>query len=200
MINLICIFAILSSGFQAAAQAQAKSKTRPRKPWMQEVQLGYTIWQESIALKNGAFETKMQAQTQGLLANYGLSKAFSPRWVGVYGIDAAIGTLKGKGESVGIADELKGQLWYMVGLNLGVMYRTSASSAIGLHIPAHYRMIKWKLDAGSALETERDASFSIGPGLVFENKVSDASFVRVAVTQHYQWEATMFAFSWKYQL
>lgn len=194
VLSLICL---------EPALAQVKTQTsapKPKPARRVEFRTGYLLWQEAIDLKNGPSNASMRAQGQGILTSLSRTSPLSRRWLLQYGGDFAVGSLKGKGNSAAIADELSGQLWYSLGAHLGAIYRTSSVTNLGLLVPAHYRMIQWKLKGGSSLDPDRDTSYSVGLGAIMENRLSARSWVHFAVTHQHMWNATMFAFSWKYTL
>ncbi|NJL24557.1 MAG: hypothetical protein HC902_04900 [Calothrix sp. SM1_5_4] len=74
----------------------------------------YLLWQESINLKNGDASAKMQAQSQGLLGSFSMSRRFSgTRWRQNYSFDLGIGVLKGKGntDAINASSKVRSGIW-----------------------------------------------------------------------------------------
>jgi hypothetical protein len=176
-----------------SAESDGTSKTKARAPRKAQTQLkmGAELWQETMTLKSGAAESKMVSQSMGLFAGLGRSSPLGrSRWEFTYGAEAGIGTIKGKGNNDNVPDELKNQLWWLIGGNAGLMYRTSPVSELGLSVPFYYRAINWKLEAGSNLEIQ-DEPFSVGMAGEFVTHLSRNSALHLTLTQQYQWNATL---------
>ncbi len=161
-----------------------------------QVRPGLAFWQESIDLKNGPDTAKMETQSEGILvdAGYVITKS---RWRQIYGLELGNGRIKGKGNTSVIPDELRGQVWLILGASASLMYRSSAFSEIGLIAPFHYRTISWTLKDDSGLNPDRDTSFSLGLGLAYVARFNKRESLHLALIKHYFWEATMWTAAWQ---
>lgn len=189
---LLSLLLLLSApAFAQEGEGTSKTKTRAPRKAQTQLQMGVALWQESMTLRAGAPESKMVSQSMGLLASLGRSNPIGrSKWNYTYGATLGVGTIKGKGNNDNVPDELKNQLWYLLGGSAGVMFRTSPVSELGLSVPIYYRYINWQLEAGSPLEIE-DEPLSVGIAGEFVTHLSRYSALHLTLTQQYQWNGTM---------
>lgn len=207
---IVCIFTFaISAQAQKRTPAQRKSSatqsgpssatTRAPKPvrnfW--QVRFGYTYGQENIHLKSGTAGADMETQSEGLLGSVNYVLGSRSRWRQQYGLEVGNGRLKGKGNTIAIPDELRGQVWFLFGVAPGLTYRSSEFSEVGLSVPIHYRMINWQLQAGTTLDPERDASFSVGGRGHYIARFSPRSALELSATYHHLWQAVFWGASWQ---
>lgn len=189
---LLGLLLLLSApAFAQESDGTSKTKAKVSRKAQTQLQMGVVLWQESMTLKAGAAESKMVSQSMGLLAELGRSNPLGrSKWSFTYGGTLGLGTIKGKGNNDNVPDELKNQLWYLIGGSAGLMYRTSPVSELGLSVPLYYRTINWQLDAGSPLKID-DEPFSVGIAGEFVTHLSKSSALHLTLTQQYQWNGTM---------
>ena len=136
----------------------------------------------------------------GMLGSLSFSYPFqTSRWSRVYEIDFAIGSIKGKGSTEDIADELEGQLWALGGGSAGLLYRSSPHSSLGFTIPVAARFINWSLAPDSQLEPEKAFSWSIGISGYYQNHFNIRSSLHVGITHHEIWRATVWNVAYQYR-
>lgn len=183
-----------------AVESDAKTKTKIKAKLNRELEVGYIYWQETIGLKSQGNSATMRTQSQGLMAQVNWQHFLNKksRWYPIYGGEIAMGSIKGKGNTAAIADELKGQSWILAGGHAGMIYRSTAVSNFGLTVPINYRLINWKLQSDSSLDPDRDNSFSFGLRGIFEVRISPRSWGQFQLTQQHSWTATQFAMNWKW--
>lgn len=198
----ILIFLMAFSGSTSWAQGSSKAKRRKPVKAYTQVRAGVVMWQEAIDLKKESSSAKMESQLLGPLFAYSYVRPTGSRnrWLQVYTAELGLGTLKGKGNSDSIPDELKNQPWYMVGLSPALIYRTTSVSEVGVVLPLYYRMIGWKLDPSLGLDPDRDTSFSAGLGGVYTNRLTKTSHLHVALVRQHMWNATQWMVSWQMDL
>lgn len=197
--KLIFLLLIASFGFASYGQGKSRAKKRtPPRPYTQ-LRTGIVMWQEAIDLKKDASSAKMESQLIGPLFAYSYVRPVGKRnrWLQVYSAELGLGTLKGKGNSDSIPDELKNQPWYMVGVSPALIYRTTSVSEVGVVLPLYYRMIGWKLDPSLGLDPDRDTSFSAGLGGVYTNRLTKTSHLHVALVRQHMWNSTQWMISWQ---
>lgn len=187
-----------------SATTKTKSpKVRVAKPPSNQlnVRVSGILWQEALEVSNGTARGTMETQSQGLLAsmNYMIPISRSKRWYQTYGIELGFGAIKGKGNTDELADELKGQMWVMAGVNPGVMYRTSPVGTVGILLPIAYRQINWQLSDGSTFNPEGDSSFSLGVSLLYLSHITPRSALMLAVTHQSMWSATSWSVGYQYR-
>lgn len=184
------------------AMAQTKLEKTTNSPSTQmHMRMGALIWQESLKVKSDTSQGFMETQSQGINGSVGWLRPLSGRqWLYSYGLDFAIGAIKGKSNTPGIEDEIKGQMWLMGGFTPGLIYRTSPISQVGLMLPLSYRWIEWKLKNGSSFNPDGDTSFSVGLSGVYVNQLTKRSYLYLAVTYQTNWAATIWNMSWQYKL
>jgi hypothetical protein len=134
----------------------------------------------------------------GLMVDIGRNVPYTAsKWSFNYGANLGVGTIKGKGNNDNVPDELKNQLWFLVGASGGFMYRTSPNSEIGFMIPFYYRLINWKLASGSDLDVDKDSSFTVGGQFVYLARLDKDSSLHISLTQQHMWQSTMWGISWQ---
>lgn len=189
----VVLILVMSARVFAAEEADgsSKAKTKASRKSVTQLRYGLSLWQETITLASGAAESKMVAQSMGVLLGLGRSAPMGrSKWNFTYGAELGLGTIKGKGNNDNVPDELKNQLWYLIGGNAGLMYRTSPASELGLSVPFYYRQINWQLDSGSDLKID-DQPFTIGVAGDYVTHLSKTSALHLTVTHQHMWNATM---------
>jgi hypothetical protein len=156
------------------------------------------IWQEKIEATRDSSTRKILMQLHGLTFDFIYNKPFksNSRWIQSYMAQGAFGFLKGAGAYPEIRDQLKDQLWLMATLGPSLIYRTTPATDIGLMLPLTYRMINWSLEENTTLKMDRENSFSAGLGLVYNNRLSNSTNLRLQITNQYLWQATMWSFAY----
>ncbi len=154
----------------------------------------YLFWQEAITLVRGSSTTKMQTQLKGLSIgfDYHIPRRASD-WEKIVGVDLSFGTLKGKGESVIIPDVLDNQFWWGTTFRAGLVYNTTPVSRFGVYIPAVYRKIQWKFNAGSDLKA-KDEPYSFGIGAIYQNRFTDKLAMNITLSHQHSWRTSIWAF------
>lgn len=175
---------------------RAVKRGRTDRHW--QVRPGLAFWQESIDLRSGADSARMQTQSEGILVD--VAYAITPyrsRWRQIYGFEFGNGRVKGKGNTLNIPDELRGQTWIIAGASASLMYRSSLYSEFGLIAPFNYRSITWALKSGSTLDPDKDTSFSIGLGAAYLVRFDRRQGIHFAMIRHFGWDATMWTASYQ---
>lgn len=195
---LITLTVVVATTSVALAQTTRKKRTIRRDVPYKQLSTGFAMWQEPIEATKGADKTTFM--TQSLAARIGMTyNQFYPksRWRKVYAADALFGTIKGKGSSLTIQDELNKQPWIAVQASAGWTYRTSPASEVGIFAPAILRHIKWDLADGSSLKMDRQTSFSIGLGGVYVNRFTRTQSLHLSVAHQQMWRATVWSATWE---
>ena len=134
----------------------------------------------------------MQTQSEGVLVDVGyVITPYRSRWRQIYGFEFGNGRVKGKGNTVQIPDELRGQTWIIAGASASLMYRSSQFSEIGVIAPFNYRTISWAIKSDSQLNPDKDSSFSIGFGLAYLARFDKRQGIHFAMLRHFGWDATV---------
>lgn len=194
----------LAEGGSETAQASSKSKkalpkTGPARRYWQ-VRPAFAFWQETINLRNGADTATMTSQSEGLIVDLGyVITPYRARWRQIYGLQFGNGRVKGKGNTLNIPDELRGQTWIIGGASASLIYRSSLFSEIGFIVPLSYRKISWAIKSGSTLDPDRDTSFSAGVGFAFLTRFSKRSGLHFSMIRHLGWESTMWQGAWQFE-
>lgn len=210
VIFLLCISMLVGGGWAwpepssaqaAAASGTTKTKVKKKKRTRvsrAELRFGGMLWQEAIEMDKGSDKVDAEMQSAGLFVGYGRSTPFRGlRWSYYYGAELGVGTIKGRALSnAAINDGLNNQLWYLVGANPGIIYRTTAYTELGLYVPVWFRMINWKINANSSLDPDRDSSFSLGLQGQMVQRFSKSSALAVSITHQQFWGATAWGVTW----
>lgn len=180
-----------------STKKKAVAKTGPtNRHW--QVRPGFAFWQETMNLRNGSDTAQMTTQSEGIVVDVGyVITPYRSRWRQIYGLEFGNGRVKGKGNTLNIPDELRGQTWILAGASASLMYRSSAFSEIGLIAPFQYRKISWAVKSDSTLDPDRDTSFSAGLGLAFLTRFNKRQGLHFAMIRHFGWDATMWQAAWQ---
>jgi hypothetical protein len=163
-----------------------------------QVRPGLAFWQENIDLRSGMDSAQMQSQSEGILVDVAyVITPYRSRWRQIYGFEFGNGRVKGKGNTLSIPDELRGQTWLIAGASASVMYRSSLYSEFGLIAPFNYRTISWALKSDSTLDPDKDTSFSVGLGLAYLIRFDRRQGIHFAMIRHFGWDATMWTASYQ---
>ncbi len=182
------------------SETKASKSERPRV-WKNHYRIEVGNWQEAIHGERVTYG-KMEAQSLGLFGSYSWVKPFASnaRWLYSFGGDLALGNIKGQINVGPNPDGLRGQLWYLAGMNGALLYRTSKVSNMGLGLPLYYRIIDWKINPGSELKMQKKSSFTAGLNTFMEIKMMEDNFLRVGITYFHQWNGTMWSIAWQREL
>lgn len=165
-----------------------------------QIRPALAFWQETINLRNGADTAQMNSQSEGIVVDLGYSiTPYRSRWRQIYGLEFGNGRVKGKGNTLNIPDELRGQTWVLAGASASLMYRSSAFSEIGLLAPFQYRKISWAIKSDSQLDPDRDTSFSAGLGFAYLARFDRRGGLYFAMIRHFGWDATMWQAAWQFE-
>ena len=179
--------------------ASVTRQAAPGGPRMWLLRGGLTLGQEAIRVRGVADRATMEAQLQGLSFTGVYSVPFGrSRWSRLYGAELGLGTVKGRAQGADVNDEVKGQLFVGLTLLPGLSLITSPVSRVAVTLPLTYRRIQWKV--GSGFNPDRDASFSVGAGGVFEMRFSIRSSLIVSATYYHAWQSTSLGLAYQRRL
>lgn len=196
-LKIFLLILCLNLGIAFAQEEMSTSASKPkkvkrvRKHW--HAGLSYGFWSESLKTTKGSSKAKILSQFHGFTISGIYNKSITRNWRQAHAVELSFGTVKGKGDTPAIQDELRNHLWQSLALSPGLMYQTSPVSEVGFAVPVVYRLTHWKLNAASNLDIERDNTFSVGFSLFYANRLTNDLSLRVAVTQQHMWNATQWS-------
>lgn len=159
-----------------------------------------TLSQETVVATRTTTTTvneNMLTQSQGTTLSLKYKKlASNIRWVWTYGLEFALGTIRFKGTSTDIPDQVINP-WYMFSFNPGIIFRTAPSSSFGVSFPVGYRIIKWPID-DPTLSVSRAASIGYGAQFTFLSHFTTNSSLHVSFTHQAAFQSTVWAVGYEY--
>lgn len=197
LFKVLFLFAAFLSPWLSEGQTLRKQRmgqARVEKPYYR-IAFALETWQETMKLKSGADEANMRAQSDGLSIT-GTWLTPLGRWERYYGIEFALGRVKGKGSTASVPDELNDQPWFGLGGVGGYAYRTSPVSKLGVSLSALYRRINWKLESGTDLDIE-SKPFGLGLGFQYIITLSKRSSFVAAATHQALWSSTVWSIGYQ---